>query len=132
MNNCVIVDDHALFNDGLSLILKESVPFHVIEQVYDSRYAYQKCASLEPDLVLVDYNMPHLNGAQVVEQLLSLAKKPKIVVISMYLERKDILFFEKIGANGFLSKTIQSQDLISRLEQIMKGENYFENKKPIN
>lgn len=131
MNNCVIIDDHALFNDGLALILKESTSFHVLEQVYDSRFAYQKCASLQPDLVLVDYNMPHLNGAEVVEQLLSLAKKPKIVVISMYLERKDIRFFEKLGANGFLPKTIQSEDLIRRLEQIMKGEDYFERKKTI-
>ena len=68
----IIIDDHTLFNDGLRLILKESKSFEVIEQIYDSRHAYHKCFTLMPGLTIVDYNMPYLNGPEVVKQLKSL------------------------------------------------------------
>ncbi len=126
--NCIIIDDHTLFNDGLSMILKESESFIVMDQIFDSRQAYHKCFSLSPDLVLVDYNMPNLNGLEVVKQLRSLPKIPKIVVLSMYAELKDIVLFESHGVNGYISKTIPANELINRLSQIMDGKNYFEKK----
>jgi chemotaxis response regulator CheB len=53
----------------LNLILKESGFFEVIEQIYDSRQAQIKCFSLKPELVIMDYNMPYINGLEVVRQL---------------------------------------------------------------
>ncbi len=126
---CIIVDDHALFNDGLNLILKESESFEVIEQIYDSRNAYHKCLKHLPDLVLVDYNMPHLNGIDVVKQLQTMQHQIKIVVISMYAERNEIVDFENLGVDGFISKTTFGADLIQKLDSIMTGKRYFELKK---
>lgn len=123
---CFIIDDHHLFNDGLALILKKSKKLEVIEQVYDSRQAYFKCMQHKADLILVDYNMPHLNGLEVVKQLKALAYSPKIVIISMYADKREIEQFEALGANGYFSKTTPADLLVSRLLQIIKGENYFD------
>ena len=127
---CILIDDHTLFNDGLKMILQLSSQYKVLEQVYDSRQAYHKCFSLSPDLILVDYNMPYLNGIEVVKQLNSLTFKPKIVVLSMYSEKKDVLHFKEIGVNGYLTKTTPSNELVLRLNEIMSGKNYFELKNP--
>jgi DNA-binding NarL/FixJ family response regulator len=123
---CLIIDDHHLFNDGLVLILKESGKFEVMEQIYDSRQAYSKCTQHTADLILVDYNMPHLNGLEVVKQLKTLNYSPKIVVISMYADHREIEQFETLGVNGYFSKTTPANLLVSQLIQILKGENYFD------
>lgn len=118
----IIIDDHSLFNDGLGLILKESGSFEVIEQVYDSRQAYYKCFSLQPQLVIVDFNMPHLNGLEVVKQLKTLPHFCKIVVVSMYADKREISLFEEMGIDGYLTKTTPAAEIITSLKKILNGE----------
>ncbi len=130
----VIIDDHTLFNDGLSLILKESGHFKVIEQIYDSRQAYFKCFSLMPQLIMIDYNMPYLNGLEVVKQLKTLKSDAKIVIVSMYAEKREIALFEEVGVDAYITKTTPSNELIAILKKVMQGEKIFEssfNNKPI-
>ncbi len=122
----IIIDDHSLFNDGLNLILKESGHFTVIEQVYDSRQAHFKCFSLMPELIIVDYNMPYLNGLEVVKQLKNLKTNAKIVIVSMYADKREIANFIDVGVDGYLTKTTPSTDLIEALKKIMQGEKIFE------
>jgi DNA-binding NarL/FixJ family response regulator len=124
MKNTIIIDDHSLFNDGLALILKES-DFKVIEQVYDSRQAFFKCYSLRPDLVIIDYNMPNLNGLEVVKQINSLDYDCKIVIVSMYADKKEIALFKEEGVDGYINKTTPAADLIQALNAILKGEKVF-------
>lgn len=125
---CLIIDDHHLFNDGLSLILKDSGKFEVVGQVYDSREASYSCNFFLPEIVLIDYNMPYLNGIEVVKELKSLIRIPKIVIISMYADKKEINIFQELGVQGFISKTTLGKELISILLDIMQGKFYFERK----
>ena len=121
----IIVDDHSLFNDGLRLILKESKSFEVIEQIYDSRQAYHKCFTLMPALIIVDYNMPHLNGLEVVKQLKSLQYDKKVVIVSMYADKKEIAMFEAVGVDGYITKTTPAKLLVESLKKILTGEKVF-------
>ncbi len=125
MTNTIIIDDHSLFNDGLCLILKESGQFKVVEQVYDSRQAFSKCFLLRPPLVIVDYNMPHLNGLEVVKQIKSLNYGCKVVIVSMYAEKKEVALFEGVGVDGYITKTTPSDVLIPALQKIVCGERVF-------
>ncbi|MDI9877271.1 response regulator [Flectobacillus rivi] len=122
----VIVDDHSLFNDGLSLILKESGDYEILAQIYDSRKAYNECNTLLPQLILVDYNMPFLDGLSLVKQLRTLVHRSKIVVISMYADRREIEAFKAYEIEGYLSKTSPSAEILLSLEKIIKGENVFQ------
>jgi DNA-binding NarL/FixJ family response regulator len=121
----IIVDDHSLFNDGLRLILKESKAFEVIEQIYDSRQAYHKCFALMPALIIVDYNMPHLNGLEVVKQLKSLNYDKKVVIVSMYADKKELSLFEGVGVDGYITKTTPANLLVASLKKILAGEKVF-------
>lgn len=121
----IIVDDHSLFNDGLRLILKESGAFDVIEQVYDSRQAYHKCFSLMPALIIVDYNMPYLNGLEVVKQLKSLAYDKKVVIVSMYADKRELELFDQVGVDGYITKTTPGSTMVTTLQRILAGEKVF-------
>ncbi|MGR3811276.1 response regulator [Jiulongibacter sp. NS-SX5] len=121
----IIIDDHKLFNDGLELILKESGEFIVSKQVYKAELSYHYCQELKPDLILVDYNMPVMNGLEVVKKLQLLPYQPKIVVISMYIDKKDIESFKTLGVNGYISKTVERSELISKLKLVLSGEYSF-------
>lgn len=125
----LIIDDHQLFNDGLALILKESKDFRIVGQVYDSRDALYQFQVLNPDLVLVDFNMPYLDGLQVVKQLNTLNHKCKVVVISMYADSKEILLFKELEVNGYLPKTTPAKELREALREIMTGKLVFKSLK---
>jgi DNA-binding NarL/FixJ family response regulator len=124
----IIIDDHTLFNDGMNLILKESGSFEVIEQIYDSRQAQSKCFSLKPELIIVDYNMPHLNGLEVVRQLNALGNDTKIVIVSMYADKKEVELFKKEGVDAYITKATPGTQLIESLKKVMEGEKIFETK----
>lgn len=127
----LIIDDHSLFTEGLTMILSESGKFAVIGQVEDSRQAVHNFVKLTPELVLVDYNMPYMNGLDVVKELIKQARTCKIVVLSMYAERVDIDAFKKAGVNGYLTKTMPSQQIISSLCAIVEGSEIFETGKKV-
>jgi DNA-binding NarL/FixJ family response regulator len=122
----IIIDDHTLFNDGMSLILKESGLFEVIEQIYDSRQAQTKCFSLKPELIIMDYNMPHFNGLEVVRQLNTLGCEMKTVIVSMYADKKEIELFKKEGVHAYITKITPAAQLIESLKKVMEGEKIFE------
>ena len=122
----ILIDDHRLFNDGLSLVLRDSMDFVVVEQVYDSRLALEVCSRLAPDLVLVDVNMPHYDGLAVVEQLKQLLIPCRIVVISMYAEKHEITRFSALNINGYIAKTVAADRLLMLLRQVMQGQTVIE------
>lgn len=126
----ILIDDHRLFNDGLSLVLRESPDFTVVEQVYDSRLALNACSRHVPDLVLVDFNMPHFDGLAVVKQLRQLPFQVKIVVISMYAEKREIARFDALRVDGYIAKTVTADRLLTLLRRVMVGEQVVETDTP--
>ncbi|GLU51164.1 DNA-binding response regulator [Dyadobacter frigoris] len=121
----MIIDDHALFNDGLAHIISQSTSFQVVKQVYESKNALYSYQMYRPDLILVDYNMPETDGLEVVRQLKALNASCKIVVISMYADKKEIQRFMAAGVNGYITKTTPYQQLIEALQAVMMGKNVF-------
>ena len=117
----ILIDDHRLFNDGLSLVLRDALDFVVVEQVYDSRLALEACLRLAPDLVLVDVNMPHYDGLAVVEQLKQLPAPCQIVILSMYAEKHEIARFSALNINGYIAKTVAADRLLMLLRRVMQG-----------
>ena len=126
LTRTILIDDHRLFNDGLSLVLRESPDFIVVEQIYDSRLALDACQRHAPDLVLVDFSMPYHDGLAVVEQLQQLPSRGKIVVISMYAEKREIARFSALNVDGYIAKTVAADQLLLLLRQVMVGQQVIE------
>lgn len=121
----VIVDDHRLFNDGLCGMLKTQPGIEVLAQVYDPREAEKTILKLNPDVVLVDFNMPYLNGIELTEQLLKRSPDLKVLILSMYHEDMYIQRFRKSGSKGYLFKTASVEDVVGAILDVVAGGTHF-------
>ncbi|GAB3909224.1 response regulator transcription factor [Larkinella knui] len=123
----LIADDHQLFNDGLRTLLTfEGSPFKVIEQVYSGSDVIPAIHLVNPDLVLLDINLPNRNGLDIARQVASDFPSVQVVIISMYSYRKFVDELKKIGVAGYLLKSASKQELIACLQNVMKGIAYFD------
>jgi len=121
----VLADDHVLFCDGLERVLVDSRRFAVNRKFNNGRNLLEYLVQEVPDLVILDIEMPGLNGLDVVKRL-SLSKlTSKIVFLSMHdnsIYAREAL---QLGAVGFLNKSMESTQLIDALLRIMQGEKVF-------
>lgn len=122
----LIIDDHRLFNDGLAAMLGNVPDVAVVGQVYHSREAIAAVHQLCPDLLLIDFNMPHLNGLELTQQLLRQNQGCKVLILSMYNEARYINDFCKAGAKGYLLKTANLEEVLNAIRRIRAGGYYFE------
>jgi DNA-binding NarL/FixJ family response regulator len=125
MVNVMIVDDHRLFNDGLNAMLTQDTQIKVLAQVYDSREAREKIKKLKPDVVLIDFNMPHVNGIELSKLLLLEIPDLKILILSMYDDERHIESFKNIGAKGYLFKTASTEEVVCAIQKVHTSELYF-------
>jgi DNA-binding NarL/FixJ family response regulator len=121
----IIIDDHRLFNDGLNAMLSPETGIKVLAQVYDSREAKDKVKKLNPDVVLMDFNMPHLNGIDLTKLLLGEKPGLRILILSMYNEERHIESFKDIGAKGYVFKTASAEEVVMAIQKVNDGEDYF-------
>jgi DNA-binding NarL/FixJ family response regulator len=121
----MIVDDHRLFNDGLCGMLNSEEGFSVVAQVYDSREAAQLVLKHHPHVVLVDFNMPHLNGIELTEVLTQQMKEVKVLILSMYTEEIYIDRFRRSRAKGYLFKTAALDEVLAAIRTVHDGGTYF-------
>lgn len=123
--NVLIIDDHRMFNDGLNALLEQEPGIKVVAQVYDSREAKEKVNQLDPQVILMDFNMPHLNGIELTKLLLNERPDLKILMLSMYNEERIIESFKHIGARGYVFKTSPTRELVLATQKVHAGEYYF-------
>lgn len=121
----IIVDDHRLFNDGLQGMLRTQPGLEVLAQIYDPRDAEKTILKLNPDVVLVDFNMPYLNGIELTEQLLKRSPDLKVLILSMYHEDMYIQRFRKSGSKGYLFKTASVEDVVGAIRDVVAGSTHF-------
>ncbi|MBI3221234.1 MAG: response regulator transcription factor [Bacteroidetes bacterium] len=121
----IVVDDHRLFNDGLRAMLQSQGGMKVLAPVYDSREARNIIRELAPDVVLVDFNMPHLNGIELTQQLISEWKEINVLILSMYNEDIYIDRFKRSGCKGYIFKTASVEEVVAAIRAVHGGETYF-------
>lgn len=121
----IIVDDHRLFNDGLCGMLKSEEGIIVLAQVYDSREAEKIIHESHPDVVLVDFNMPHLNGIELTKVLVSQSKEMNVLILSMYNEDIYIESFKRSGCKGYIFKTATVEEVVAAIRAVHTGATHF-------
>jgi DNA-binding NarL/FixJ family response regulator len=122
----LLVDDHHLFSDGLKTMLSGYEHISIVDQVYHSPEAFTKVQLHNPDVVLLDFNMPKINGMEVAKTLLKQNPFLKILLLSMYKEQRYIDEFKRIGVKGYLLKTARIGEVLRAVEEIHNGIQWFE------
>ena len=123
--NLVLVDDHSLFLDGLELLLSKTDKFRVVGKLTDPLMAIDFLAHQEASMVLVDIQMPGINGIDLLKRILSRFPSLKIVVISMHEEDDFVQEVMSLGGFGFLNKSLDSDKIVEELVKISKGQKVF-------
>ncbi|ROL94054.1 response regulator transcription factor [Pseudomonas protegens] len=129
MNNKVvasvlIIDDHPIARLGIrTLLQREGV--EVITETQDSRDAMQLIRQHVPDLVILDLNLPHANGLNLLEEVQRLPLQIPVIVLSEQPAAHHRAFFLQRGAAAFINKDALLKDLLSAVRQVLNGNSQF-------
>lgn len=121
----VIADDHQLVLEGILAMLKEFNDFEVAATANDGQDAIQKVRLLRPDLVLMDIEMPRMNGIEAATIIKREFPEIKILFLSMHFEKAVVKKVMQLGANGFVIKSADKEEFQLALKKIISGKNYF-------
>ncbi len=120
-----IVEDHFLFAQALENLLSSMGNYTCVEIITDGKFALEKLKLNEPDIIFLDLNLPNVNGIDLIIQLKKNSIKSKILVISMLIEPLVILKAKDAGADGYLPKNTNMQELENAIASIKNNEFYL-------
>lgn len=117
-----LADDHALFREGLAGIIDSQPDMQVVGEAGDGLEAFVKAQELKPDLILMDVQMPGVDGLEATHQIKQVL--PETVIVILTVRDDDEKLFEALrnGAQGYLLKEIRSQDMLVMLRGALRGE----------
>lgn len=123
--NLLIVDDHQLITEGLSQILKSEKIIGEIQTANNGKEALEKILIDSIDCVIMDINMPVLNGIEATKVIKKENPKIKIIVVSMLCDASIVSKMLKAGADAFINKDTGKAELLKAIDKVMNGEKYI-------
>lgn len=120
-----IADDHQLLIDGLTSFFKELDGFEVIGCANDGLLLLQEIATKVPDIILLDLNMPKMDGMATLKNIKASYPNIKVIILSNYHRSQLIKETKALGANGYVLKNGSKSDLLSAIETVNSGKMYF-------
>ncbi len=122
MTRVLIADDQALVRDGFRSILERAGDIDVVGEAADGVAALAQAAALDPDVVLMDIQMPLLDGLTATRRLLARPAAPKVLVLTTYDTDDNLYEAMRAGASGFLLKDVRAAQLIEAVRTIAAGD----------
>ena len=118
----LLADDHRIVIEGLKKLLEPE--YDVVGTVEDGRALIAAVAELQPDVVVADVSMPHLNGIEAVRQIKEKSPQIKVVMLTMHHDVQYAVRAFEAGASGFVLKASASNELITAIGEAMRGKTY--------
>ena len=120
-----IADDHKIFRDGIKMALNPKEDLKMIWEAEDGKDLMHKMTIKKPDLLLMDIRMPEIDGINAIEMLRKEYEDLKIIVLSMYDDQQMISKMMEMGANAYLTKTTDPDEIYEAILTCMNEEFYF-------
>lgn len=121
----VLIDDHKLFREGVKRILEFEPSFEVIAEGDDGNVASKLVRQHKPDVVLMDINMPKVNGVQATSDLVRKYPNSYVIILSIHDDESYVTHALKTGAQGYLLKEMDSDALIEAIKVVREGGSYL-------
>src|SRR5690348_16959557 len=121
----VLADDHPMIRAGFKTLLAQNDAFEVAGEADNGQELIKVVSSVRPDVTLVDLHMPGTNGLEAMEKLHSQFPAIKFIVLTMHEEREYVQKALKAGADGYLLKNIDKEELENAIYTVFKGGKYF-------
>jgi len=123
----IIVDDHVIFRQGLKSLLATEMIATVIGEASNGKEYLELLSKMKPDLVLMDIDMPHMNGMEATEKSLAIYPDLKIIAFTMFGDEDYYYKMIDLGVKGFLLKSSGISELEKAISEVLEGESYFSN-----
>ncbi|MET3697662.1 LuxR family two component transcriptional regulator [Bacillus oleivorans] len=125
MTNIVIIDDHQLFREGVKRILEFEPSFRVVAEGDDGEDALELVQKHRPDVVIMDINMPNINGVEATRRLIEASPEAKVIILSIHDDETYVTHALKTGAMGYLLKEMDADALIEAVKVVADGGSYL-------
>lgn len=122
----LIADDHSLMRQGLKQILELEDNIEIIAQASNGEEAIQETQIHKPDVILLDINMPKLNGIEALRRLKSMGVQAKVIILTIHDDKEYLYETLNIGANGYVLKDADSDSLVKAINDVMDGKSYIQ------
>jgi|WetSurMetagenome_2_1015567.scaffolds.fasta_scaffold335193_2 two-component system, NarL family, response regulator NreC len=129
-NRVLIVEDQALIRKGISVLVKSHYPTWQVYEAADGLEAIVRAREVRPEIILMDYRMPGLDGLKAAETIISEFPETKVIMVSA--EEDSEFMFAALDANvsGIVAKTASDEELLHAIRMVKNGKRYFEGLTP--
>ncbi|GGY78569.1 two-component system response regulator NarL [Marinobacter zhanjiangensis] len=117
----LLIDDHPLLRQGIKQLIDMEEGMQVAGEASNGADGIRRAAELEPDLILLDLNMPEMNGIEVLKQMREQGVASRIVIFTVSDHEDDVVSALRAGADGYLLKDMEPEDMIAELKQAAVG-----------
>ncbi|MGG5572744.1 response regulator [Vibrio diazotrophicus] len=125
MIKLVLADDHRLMQDGLKSRLEREENLEILSCVGTGADALKATLTLKPDVLLLDINMPNMNGIEMLEKLSQSKSETAVIMLSMHDSKDYVVRSVKAGAKGYVLKDVGSEELVMAINQVAQGRSYL-------
>ncbi len=123
--NVLLTDDHRIIIDGLKSLLKNQEEINVAAEASNGREAIRILGLISIDVLLMDIDMPVMNGIDALKEIRKSHPNVKVIILSMHNEAGMIKSLIELGANGYLLKSCSQTELIDSIKKVAVGQSYF-------
>jgi two-component system response regulator NreC len=121
----LLVDDHPLVREGIRSCLLPHQQLEIVGEAADGREALVKTKELQPDIVLMDINLPRTSGLEATRLLRQEAPQTKVLILTVHNNKEYVLQIVQAGARGYVLKDTSPLELVEAIEQVNRGEAFF-------
>lgn len=126
MIRIMIVDDHKMVREGLSRLIEFDEEIKVVEEACDGSDCMYKVREAKPDIILLDINMPNMDGIETLKALNSRKRHPKVLILTVHNEIEYLMNVLDMGVDGYILKDSSSKELIRAIRTVYAGERFIQ------
>jgi DNA-binding NarL/FixJ family response regulator len=121
----LIADDHQIFRDGMKMLLDTTAEARVVGEAETGTEAVQMAAKLKPDVILMDLQMPEMDGIEAARQIISIHPESKILILTMFDDDQSVFAAIRAGARGYILKGVKRDMMLRAIYAVAGGEAIF-------
>jgi len=121
----LVADDHRLFRDGLRALLNSAEDLELVGEAGDGEEVVAQAAALQPDVILMDLQLPGINGVEATRRILHTQPRVNVLVLTMFEDTDTVLAAMRAGARGYILKDTDEEALLRSVRAVASGEALF-------